>query len=224
MTLSEKLKKLLIRDIEEINSKCQIYYNPNTKSIWFINPETKFWYFEYSLDGDLWWRYTGFNIFKDLYRMDDKTFDDIISEWVEEALNCKVVGTLSMLNPPEGTVEETLKCKVLTTSFSTYISNNRVEETLKCKVLTTDYCLFKRFNQVEETINFKVLTTQSQPLSRLQRVEETINFKVLTTIKSFTPSNPTVEETLKCEVITIEPYEPFYEVNTDKIINESQTI
>ena len=202
MTLSEKLKKLLIRDIEEINSKCQIYYNQNTKSIWFINPETKFWYFEYSLDGDLWWRYTGFNIFKDLYRMDDKTFDDIISEWVEEALNCKVVGTLAMLNPPEGTVEETLNCKVLSTSCCSMNSSPVVEEALKCKVLTT----------------------QSQPLSRLQRVEETINFKVLTTIKSFTPSNPTVEETLKCEVITIEPYEPFYEVNTDKIINESQTI
>ena len=158
MTLSEKLKKLLIRDIEEINSKCQIYYNQNTKSIWFINPETKFWYFEYSLDGDLWWRYTGFNIFKDLYRMDDKTFDDIISEWVEEVLNCKVVGTA-----PYDIVEVRL-----------------VEEVLNCKVLTTTLNKAHRYHSVEET--------------------------------------------LKCKVITIEPYEPFYEVNTDKIINESQTI
>jgi hypothetical protein len=180
MTLAEKLKKLLIRDIEEINSKCQIYYNPNTRSIWFINPETKFWYFEYSLDGDLWWRYTGFNIFKDLYRMDDKTFDDIISEWVEEALNCKVVGTLAMLNPPEGTVEETLNCKVLSTRFVNMDASLKVEEALNCKVLTT--------------------------------------------ARAFTDSTLLVEETLKCKVITIEPYEPFNEVNTYKIINESQTI
>jgi hypothetical protein len=202
MTLAEKLKQRLIFDIERIFSKCQIYYNQNTKSIWFINPETKFWYFEYSLDGDLWWRYVAFNIFKDLYRMDDKTFDDIISEWVEETLNCKVLST------------ETV------TSFCV----KRVEETLNCKVLSTSTTSINSPSLVEETLNCKVLTTQSQPLSRLQRVEETINFKVLSTIKSFTPSNPTVEETLKCKVITIEPYEPFNEVNTDKIINESQTI
>lgn len=136
MTLAEKLKQRLIFEIERIVSKCQIYYNQNTKSIWFINPKTRFWYFEYSLDGDLWWRYTGFSIFKDLYRMDDKTFSDIISEWVEE--------------------------------------------TLKCKVLTTKHTNWKFIKKVEET--------------------------------------------LKCKVLTIEPYEPFYEVNTDKIINESQII
>ena len=202
MTLAEKLKQRLIFDIERIFSKCQIYYNQNTKSLWFINPETKFWYFEYSLDGDLWWRYTGFSIFKGLYRMDDKTFSDIISEWVEETLNCKVVGTLAMLNPPEGMVEETLKCEVLTTVKSSGIFKELVEETLKCEVLTTKHRNW-RF---------------------IKKVEETLKCKVLTTIKSFTPSNPTVEETLKCKVITIEPYEPFNEVNTDKIINESQTI
>lgn len=158
MTLAEKLKQRLIFEIERIVSKCQIYYNQNTKSIWFINPETKFWYFEYSLDGDLWWRYVAFNIFKDLFRMDDKTFDDIISEWVEETLNCKVFSTNENHTDFEYLVENTLNCKVL------------------------------------ETTPVYVNVVQM------------------------------VEETLKCKVITIEPYEPFNEVNTDKIINESQTI
>ena len=202
MTLAEKLKQRLIFEIERIASKCQIYYNQNTKSIWFINPKTKFWYFEYSLDGDLWWRYTGFSIFKDLYRMDDKTFSDIISEWVEETLNCKVVGTLAMLNPPEGTVEETLKCKVLTTSRINFTPDNRVEEALNCKVLTTKHTNWKFIKKVEEALKCKVLETTPVYVNVVQMVEET----------------------LKCKVITIEPYEPFNEVNTDKIINESQTI
>ena len=180
MTLAEKLKQRLIFEIERIVSKCQIYYNQNTKSIWFINPETKFWYFEYSLDGDLWWRYVAFNIFKDLYRMDDKTFSDIISEWVEETLNCKVVGTVLTQGEQEVVVEETLKCKVLSTN--------------------------------ENHTDFEYL------------VENTLNCKVLETTPVYVNVVQMVEETLKCKVITIEPYEPFNEVNTDKIINESQTI
>jgi hypothetical protein len=224
MTLAEKLKQRLIFDIERIFSKCQIYYNPNTRSVWFINPETKFWYFEYSLDGDLWWRYTGFNIFKDLYRMDDKTFNNIISEWVEETLNCKVFSVESeSLNFPAW-VEETLNCKVLSTHPDYLAMRDTVEETLNCKVLSTDIGFAIGSELVEEALKCKVLTTESYNVPENIKVEEALKCKVLTTIKSFTPSNPTVEETLKCKVITIEPYEPFNEVNTDKIINESQTI
>ena len=202
MTLAEKLKQRLIFEVERIACKCQIYYNPNTRSIWFINPETKFWYFEYSLNGDLWWRYAGFNIFKDLYRMDDKTFNNIISEWVEETLNCKV----------------------LTTKKNFGIAAVMVEETLNCKVLTTGIRHWKYYRRVEEALNCKVLTTLSTNLVPENEVEEALNCKVLTTARAFTDSTLLVEETLKCKVITIEPYEPFNEVNTYKIINESQTI
>lgn len=180
MTLDEKLKQRLIFEIERIISKCQIYFNRNTESIWFVNPETKFWYFEYSLDGDLWWRYTGFSIFKDLYQMDDKTFDDIISEWVEDTLNCKVFTTMKKYTNSTFTVEETLKCEVIKTGTFKRNSPKRVEEVLKCEVL------------------------ESNPV--------------------YINVNQLIGETLKCEVLTIEPYEPFNEVNTDKIINESQII
>ena len=153
MTLAEKIKKSFISQIEKFLKECQIYYNHNTNSIWFINPETKYWYFEYSLDGELWWRYDGFNMLKTLYRMDDKVFDGIISEWVEETLNCKVLTTGVYHNVGTVLMEETLNCKVVTTKNLSHKMMKMVEETLNCKVLTIEP--YEPYNEVntENIIN-----------------------------------------------------------------------
>ena len=179
MEYPEKFKEGFIKKIEKELSKCEIIYNDNTESIWFINREKKYWYLEYVCETNvLFWRPTFFNLYINIFSIDDETFKSVISKWVEDVLNCKVLSTKStslhkriwvgetlnckvlstspMLNPPEGTVEETLKCDVQSIEKNNASNWFTVEETLKCEVLST--CKLERINSnvIDETLNYEV--------------------------------------------------------------------
>jgi len=65
MSYPETFKKGFITEIEKELNKCEIIYNPNTKGIWFVNREEKYWYLEYKIETNyLWWRYEFFNMLK----------------------------------------------------------------------------------------------------------------------------------------------------------------
>ena len=118
MSYPEKFKQGFIKQIEKELNKCEIIYNPNTKGIWFVNREEKYWYLEYKVESNyLWWRYEFFKLYTNLFSMDGEVFEKLISEWVENKLNGKVGTTLQHTMNCVQQVEDTLNCKVLSTDW-----------------------------------------------------------------------------------------------------------
>ena len=205
MSYPEKFKQGFINQIEKELNKCEIIYNPNTKGIWFVNREEKYWYLEYKVDTNyLWWRYDFFKSYTDLLSMPSEVFEKVISEWVENKLNGKVATTKS-LNFPNGlAVEDTLNCKVVTTHLYQYNFHLLVEDTLNCKVDSTTSKRLILKGMVEDTLNCKVLSTILAYQRDVTKVEETLNCKVLSTedIDLALPLN--VEDTLNCKVESVD--------------------
>ena len=178
MSYPETFKEGFIKQIEKELNKCEIIYNPNTKGIWFINREEKYWYLEYKIETNyLWWRYEFFNMLKTLFSMPDEVFNDVISEWVEDTLNCKVLSTKYLSLDKTHSVEDTLNCKVLTTNETFQARPNWVEDTLNIKVLKTNGELYNYIEMVEDTLNCKVLSTEALISFSDSMVEETLNLK-----------------------------------------------
>ena len=197
MSYPDKFKQGFINLIENELNKCEIIYNPNTKGIWFVNREEKYWYLEYKVETNyLWWRYDFFKSYMELFSMSSEVFQELISEWVENKLNAKV-GRTELHNLDENTaVEETLNCKVLTTGFGKSSFPAEVGQTLNCKVLTTKMCILTEDMEVEDTLNLKVDKIQSRWENFGVRVEDTLNLKVLATKTNFLSMKKSVEDTL----------------------------
>ena len=70
-----------------------VYYNPQFKSWWWINPETKEWRFEFKKTGSLYWYYGWGDNFRMKYSLDDSEFEEMISRYVEQILQNRVVDT-----------------------------------------------------------------------------------------------------------------------------------
>jgi hypothetical protein len=59
-------------------------------SIWFVDRDKEYCYIEYEKSRRLWWAYQFFDNFFLLFSMEQFQYERVISEWVEEVLNCKV--------------------------------------------------------------------------------------------------------------------------------------
>ena len=128
MKISNGLKQVIFKKLYEDLSNVEII--PYKDSFWFIDRQNEFWYFEYEKSGTLWWRYFFFKSFFDLFSLESAEFQPIISEWVEEVLNCEVETTLWNDISGNAAVEEVLNCKVETTKFERIEHNRMVEEVL----------------------------------------------------------------------------------------------
>ena len=56
--MNERLKKIIYNKLFEDLKDAEII--PYKNSIWFINRENKYWYFEYEKSRELWWKYDFF--------------------------------------------------------------------------------------------------------------------------------------------------------------------
>lgn len=92
--ISEKLKSVIFDKLYQDLKHCEII--PYDGSIYIIDRDNKFLYFEYDKGGTLWWRYDFFNTFFELFSLTYKQFQPILGEWVEEVLNCKVLTTVKL--------------------------------------------------------------------------------------------------------------------------------
>jgi hypothetical protein len=179
MSYPNKFKQGFIDRVEKKLRDCEIIYNPKTKGIWFINREERYWYLEYKIETNyLWWRYEFFNQLKELFCMPNEVFNEIISEWVENILNCNVLSTRDRFIAFNYELEDTLNCEVLSTDYSIDAEVYSVKETLNCKVLSTSGAVPSAITEVEETLNCKVLTTNYYDNQLTKGVEETLNCKI----------------------------------------------
>jgi hypothetical protein len=147
--INDKLKRLIFNKLYEDLSNVEII--PYKSEIWFIDREKKYWYFEYEKSGVLWWNYQFCMSFFSLFSMEQSAFQKVISEWVEEVLNCKVKRTYMHDNNQTHLVGEVLNIEVNSTLGVTMepIIVDRILEIVRPK-------FSHRPEQVEQILNHKV--------------------------------------------------------------------
>ena len=135
--VSERLKQIIFKQLYKELSNVEII--PYKDSIYFIDRDKKYWYFEYEKSGELWWRYDFFASFFILFSLGPNDYQKIMGDWVEEVLNCKVTSTWRRRNRVKWWVEEVLNCKVTSTQSICNFFPFKVEEVLNCKVDSTNF-------------------------------------------------------------------------------------
>ena len=157
--MNERLKRIIFNKLYEDLSEVEIIHYRD--SIWFIDRKEMYWYFEYQNSGILYWRYKYFTDFFTLFTLEPNECQSIMSEWVEEVLNCKVRSTGKILRRfSKAEVEEVLNCKVRTTTAEGFYANSaKVEEILNCEVNTIIKTNSNKFFMVAEILNHETSTT-----------------------------------------------------------------
>jgi len=195
--MNDKFKQLIFNRLYKKLSHIEII--PYNDSIWFIDREKTYWYFELTNAGKLWWRYDYFTNFFKIFGVDDGQFVPILIGWVEEVLNSKVSTSQFVCLLNESVVEEVLNSKVSTSRFQKYPTMGEVEEVLNHKVSATIWLQHPMIAVVEDVLNHKVLSTPSHDGTRCTTVEEVLNRKVSTTITDDSPDTVQVEKVLNNE-------------------------
>jgi hypothetical protein len=126
--VSDRLKDIIFKKLYKELSKVEII--PYKESVYFIDRDNKYWYFEYEKDGKLWYRYDFFISFFVLFSLEWYEYDKVMGEWVEEVLNCRVTTISSLFNLYSNPVKEVLNCKVTTISAAREYVGKKVEEVL----------------------------------------------------------------------------------------------
>ena len=155
--VSERLKQIIFKQLYKELSNVEII--PYRDSIYFIDRDKKYWYFEYEKSGELWWRYDFFTSFFLLFSLEPNDYQKIMGDWVEEVLNCKVISTLWGNDFGNWKVEEVLNCKVISTTYWMLRSPIMVEEVINCMVTSTPVDMPLNLEAVEEVLNCKVDST-----------------------------------------------------------------
>ena len=219
--MDEVLNNFIKQQLYDELSNAEII--PYNGSVWFIDREEKYWYFELEKNGNLYWRYSFFNNFFKIFSMEPNQFEPIISEWVEEVLNHKVSTTELELRVKFPMVEEVLNHKVSTTFTCLLFPANREEEVVLHKVYTTEGKRKWSGPQLEEVLNHKVSTTSTHADGTLVQVEEVLNHKVSTTIPVNLGMGQRVKYVLNRKVETTKSFGAPKHFQVDKVLNENPT-
>ena len=198
--VSDRLKDIVFKKLYKELSKVEII--PYKDSVYFIDRDNEYWYFEYEKKGKLWWRYNFFLNFFVLFSLEPHEYEKVMGEWVEEVINCKVNTTDNGIRNMIIKVEEVLNCKVNTTTKYHGQQEQQVEEALNCKVITTVCESVGNSLMVEKVLNCKVITTTAAAaVCVYPTVEEVLNYKVDVTMARITDRSTKVEEVLNLETI-----------------------
>ena len=198
--VSDRLKDIIFKKLYKELSKVEII--PYKDSVYFIDRDNEYWYFEYEKKGKLWWRYNFFLNFFVLFSLEPHEYEKVMGEWVEEVINCKVNTTDNGIRNMIIKVEEVLNCKVNTTTKYHGQQEQQVEEALNCKVITTVCESVGNSLMVEKVLNCKVITTTAAAaVCVYPTVEEVLNYKVDVTMARITDRSTEVEEVLNLETI-----------------------
>ena len=175
MKVTDRLKQLIFKHLYKELGNCEII--PYNNSIWFINRDNKYWYFEFDKDGTLWWRYDFFNSFFQIFSMSSDNFCPILSSWVEDVLNHEVSITKPHNRIKERWVEEVLNHNVSRTCQTSVDCGRTVEEVLNHKVSTTESYFGPFTRGVEEVLNHKVCATDVEMSVMNYQMEQVLNQK-----------------------------------------------
>ena len=74
--VSDRLKQVIFKKLYMDLKGVEII--PYNNSIYFIDREKKYWYFEYEKNGELWWRYDFFSNFFRLFSLKPNDYSIIM--------------------------------------------------------------------------------------------------------------------------------------------------
>lgn len=134
--VSDKLKQIIFKQLYKELSNIEII--PYKDSIYFIDRDKKYWYFEYEKSGMLWWRYDFFTNFFLIFSLEYNDYQKVMGDWVEEVLNSKVSQTSAAIPSNEEIIEKVLNYKVTSTNFGGELMYPLVGEILSYKVTSTE--------------------------------------------------------------------------------------
>ena len=185
--MNDKIKKVisnyLVKDLYNVEI---IYYRD---SIWFIDRENRYWYFEYhKVDKHLWWRWSHFTQSLKIFSMDGEKEQSIFGELVNMILTKKqileakypnkIFKTVGSVMNFEDKVDKVLNCEVKTTHRERLNRRSRMDEALNCEVKTTTGSSFTECRLVDEVLNCEVETTQSALVHYGAMVDEVLDSDV----------------------------------------------
>jgi hypothetical protein len=173
--IPDRLKKIIFRKLYNDLSHVEII--PFNNSIWFVDRDEKYWYFELQKDGTLWWRYQFFSEFFILFSLVRDEFQSILAEWVEEVLNSRVYITKVWRGIDSNGVEEVLNGEVVTAPWTQNIRSKEVVEVLDGKILSTVGNLPPSQVMVENVLKGEVISTYRQKRRQETQVEEILKSK-----------------------------------------------
>ena len=130
--MNERLKRIIFKKLDQDLGQAEIIVDDN-KSIWFIDRANKFWYLELRSSGTLWWRYSFFRDFFQLFDLEREEYEPVIAEWVEEALKLGVSSFLNFDTPRNREVGRALNNKV-SSSNSKELLQYEVDKVLQIKI------------------------------------------------------------------------------------------
>jgi hypothetical protein len=131
MEINDRLKRIIFKKLANDLSHVEVI--PYKGSIWFIDRDKKYWYFELKKDGYLWWRWDFFEQFFQAFSLELDDYEPLIKEWVEQVLKRKVTTSVMTNQEYSSRVELVLKRKVTTSTFNGYHRSDEVEQVLNSK-------------------------------------------------------------------------------------------
>ena len=173
MIITDRLKQLIFKQLYKELGNVEII--PYKDSIWFIDRENSYWYFQLSAQGCLYWRYSFFPSFFSIFSLEQSEFEQILSSWVEEVLNNKSSTTIGFDYFTESLMEEVLNSKVSKTNSCTFTSDLLLEEILNHKVSETFEINAPQKRTVKKVLDSRVSTTGMTRSFSKDKVEEVLN-------------------------------------------------
>jgi len=181
--MNDKLKKVifnyLFKDIQKVEI---IYYRD---SIWFINRENRYWYFEYhKVDKHLWWRWSHFTQGLKIFSIDAEKEQSIFGELV------------NMILKKKQKLESKYPNKVLNTIGSVMNFEDKDEDVSKNEIKTTNGYGCKPKPVVDEVLNCEVETTSNMKAQQLWEVEKVLNYDIKTIEQDWYKSPQLIDDVL----------------------------
>ena len=88
ITQNKRLQKLIYDKL--IDDLSGVIYHPHGRDLWFINFETKEWYFQYSNTGQLWYNQIFFKSYFTIFSLYGSDYQKILKNWFENVVNLPV--------------------------------------------------------------------------------------------------------------------------------------
>jgi hypothetical protein len=109
--INDNLKKIIFNKLYKDLSHVEIICCNN--SVWFIDRNKRYWYFQLEPLGILWWRHSYFTSFFEIFSIKTKEFTPILIQWVEEVLNSKFsVKTQASSYPFTTEISNVMDCEI----------------------------------------------------------------------------------------------------------------
>ena len=226
--ISNRIKNLIFEFLLKDLTKVEIIYYRD--SIWFIDRDNRYWYFEYhKVDKHLWWRWSHFTTALTMFSMEAEKEQYLLGELVnmiltkkqklEEKYPNKIFKTVGSVMNFEDKVDKVLNCEVETTGEMNAEQLWEVDKVLNYEVEKTAPMASVVPSWVDKVLNYEVEKTLSGGARKTMDAHKVLDQEIKTTIASHSGVYRKVDEVLNCEVKITKHSDWNYWYEVDEVLN-----